>query len=164
MAAREVLTGAVLELHQQAERRPTLLTTGPACNGCAHRVAGQYAGFDECGRSVWYDPVTGAPGHLHCTVERTSARADACGLNAIHFVPTADFLAARSARRLVQQERLQEAIAQFQPDTTAALELIGSVKRALADRYGEHRLTAVDEAVGEVEEALADLERELADQ
>lgn len=157
---REVLKGAILELHQQP-KRVALLTTAKACAECAHRVASKIPGFDECELTVWHDPVSGMALHMTCTVERTSSREGACGLRAIHFTPTSATIAARSARRNAQADRLAEAISQFNPDLNAAVDLLRTLQQSLEGEYGTHRTGQVSEAFKEVEDALNELGRTL---
>lgn len=156
MAAREVLAGAVLDVHQRAEgeAKVTLLTTAKSCTGCAHYVEAKP--WALCARTVKHHPVTGAAAHDDCISQRCDS--SACGKQAVHFVPTADFLAARSARRLVQQERIEEAIKQFNPDVNAAQQILDALVTSVRARYGDAATLDFCERAQEAREALDEIE------
>jgi hypothetical protein len=68
-----------------------------------------------------------------------------------------------SITRFAQQQAIEREITHFNADPREALELLGAISGALSERYGEPATQQVRECIQETEEALSELERTLAD-
>lgn len=146
MAAREVLAGAVLALHQEAEATipngETLAETMRATVETALRVKDERDTAVKLLRTVLDMRELGAEGPTKTDIRAFLARLGKPGV----------------LTRFDRQRQLERDIVAFNPDTPEALELLHSFSRSLTDRYGDARTTDLNARLREVEEALSELE------
>jgi hypothetical protein len=134
MAAREVLAGAVLDLHEREEK-------------AAERRLQSERDFAI---------------HLLRRLLRTGESWQGMGqfkADVETFLAPLGYSA--SITRFAQQQAIEREITHFNADTGEALELLGAISGALKDRYGEPATQQVRECIDEAEEALSELERTL---
>lgn len=145
---KEVLTGAVLDLHKRGEvaESTTLAESATGLINTALRVKDERDGAVGLLRKVL---MTGASwreqAEIHAEIET--------------FLRTMGVKTLRlpAAARFERQQQMEADIVTFNPDTVEALELLHALQRALVDRYGD-RTTDLVARLNEVEEALAEVQ------
>lgn len=139
---KEVLAGAVLDLHLQAGEQPDLDATMASLRATALRVK------DERDMAI--------------RLLRRTLDIREMGNDGPHKSDIRAFLARIgepvAVSRGTRQQALEREIVAFNPDTTEAVELLASFTRALIDRYGKPRTMDLQKCANDVEEALGEIE------
>jgi hypothetical protein len=141
---KEVLAGAVLDLHQRSE---TLAQTMWDLSETALRVKDERDAAVKLLRTVLDMRELGAEGPTKSNIRAFLARIGQ---------PV-------TINRFARQQALEREISAFNADPGEAVELLQAISGALGERYGKDRARDVLQCIGETEEALSELERTLAD-